>query len=89
MEARDVGAYELARAAGVTPPTVYAIASGRSRGLPVTRRLLRAALSQWPVVVREPAVPELRPQPAPEEPRRGRALEEYIAEARRERLSRP
>ncbi len=69
--------------------TVSRIARGLSQGYPATRRALRAALQQFPLIVSEPEVPELRPRaPVVEEPRRGKALDEYIAEAREERLHR-
>jgi transcriptional regulator with XRE-family HTH domain len=50
LRARDLGAAELARAAGVSEMTVSRIARGQSEGRPSTRRALRQALADFPVV---------------------------------------
>jgi len=63
LRRREVGQSELAKLAGVSRPTVARLAAGQSPGRPRTRRLLRTALAEFPVI--EEIIP---PAPPPTEP---------------------
>lgn len=84
LRRRDVGQREIAEAAGVGLGVVYRLVHGLSDGSPASRRKLRAALLQYPVVeeldISSPVVEESEPASEPEPPRRSGS--ELLAEIR-------
>lgn len=60
MRERDVGIRELARQADISPAAVSRILSGKSGGHPWTRRAIRSALLDFPVISPDQAQQEMR-----------------------------